>query len=99
MTEPNAEQLLRASRRWRRIALVALTALVLAVAGWSATAVVQWRQMRAAQEQAEKAKEDADRARDAERQARERAEQALYASQIHLAEKAFADGLQKAEKP
>jgi hypothetical protein len=93
MTEPNAD------RRWKATALVALAALVLALAGWAATAAVQWRQVRAAQEQAEKAREEADRARREERRARDRAEQALYASRIQLAEKAFADGLRKAEKP
>jgi hypothetical protein len=93
MTESNAVL------RWRRIALVALASLVLSLAGWAATAAVQWRQMKAAQEQAEKAKGEADRARQEERRARDRAEQALYVSQMQLAERAFANGLGKAEKP
>ncbi len=93
MTESNA------GRRWKRIALAALTALAVTIAGWATHAAVQWRQLKAALEQAEQAKQEADKARQEERQARDRAEQALYASQMQMAEKAFAEGLRKAEKP
>jgi hypothetical protein len=93
MTESNAV------RRWKKIALVALAALAVTIAGWAMNAAVQWRQLEAALEQAEKAKQEADRARQEERQARDRAERALYASQIQLAQKAFEDGLPKTDKP
>jgi hypothetical protein len=82
-------------RRWKRTALVALTALVLVLAGWAATASIQWRHMQAAQEQAEQARQEAEQAREEERKAKDDTRRALYASQILLAEKAFTDGLDK----
>jgi hypothetical protein len=95
MPEPNIDPVLRALRRWKATALVALAALVLSLAGWVATAAVEWQRTRAAQEQVEQAMREVERLRDEGRQAMDRAERALYASQILLAEKAFADGLDK----
>jgi hypothetical protein len=61
------------------------------IAGWAATAAIHWREMRAAQEQAEQEKQKADQAREEERQVRDRMERALYASRILLAQKEFAE--------
>ncbi len=93
MTESNA------ARHWKRIALAALAALAVTIAGWATHAAVQWRKLKGALEQVEQAKQEADKARQEERQARDRAEQALYASQLQLAEKALQEGPGKAEKP
>jgi hypothetical protein len=86
------DQLRRANRRWRRIALCALSALVLVLGGWAATTGVQLRQARDARVAAEQARQEAE-------QARQETRRALYASQILLAQKAFADGVEKGQKP
>jgi len=65
---------------------------VLVLGGWAATTGVQFRQARDLRVTAEQARQEAE-------QARQEAERALYARQIMLAQKAFADGVEKGQKP
>jgi type VI protein secretion system component VasK len=89
-TDALVEQLQRANRRWRRLALAALALLVLSLAGWAGTAQMGARRRASElQEQLNQLQEDSDAAR-------RRAEQALYAARIHLAQHALKEaGSQK----
>jgi hypothetical protein len=93
------DQLRRSNRRWKRLALASLAMLVLAVAGWMATAVLQMRQAAAARDEAEQARQEAVRLHEAEKAARQQAQQILYFSHIALAEKELAQSGRKGEKP
>jgi cytoskeletal protein RodZ len=106
MQDNLVEQLMRSRRRWRGIAIAALSSLILVIAGWIFTAAVQWRQVREEFARAEQATQEAQRSVEAEEQAKRkaeealsRAERALYASRIQMAEKEFADGIEKGKKP
>jgi hypothetical protein len=93
MPEPNAdaliEQLQRACRRWKRLALGALVVFVIVVAGLAAVTARQISRERAI---AQAARAEAE-------QAQQRAEQLLYIANIQLAQRAFAEQPREGKKP
>jgi hypothetical protein len=89
MPEPHAdaliEQLQRANRRWKRLALGAVAACLVVVAGLAAFAAVELGRERAL---ARAAREEAE-------QARQKAEQILYLAHVQAAQREFAEQLRE----
>jgi len=92
MTDPHTLALInqweRAHRRWKRLALGAMAALLLVLPVAGVTAVFQWQQIRTEQERTERASQEAEVLRDQVRRT-------LYYSQIALAERELAAGIQR----
>jgi hypothetical protein len=104
MTDPHIsvriEQLERANRLWKRLALGALTALLLIVATAIALVIVRSHQVQVEQDRAEQALREVERQRDAARElaeqnakqeaeAKNQLQRALYAEQIARAQAAW----------
>jgi len=93
-------------RRWKRIALVALTSLVLVIAGWTYTAVMQARQLREALERVEQIGQEAAQSREEATEAgkelekaKAHAEMLLYFSRLQAAQNEFLDRTDGSERP
>jgi hypothetical protein len=107
MPEPQADvlidQLRRANRRWKFLALGTLAALVLAIVGLTTFTVGQAAQARAAEAaaraEAEQARQAARDALEDSARAKRRADQILYASNLQRAIQARDEGAREKQKP
>ena len=107
MPEPQADalidQLRRANRRWKLLALGTLAALVLAIVGLTTFAVVQAARARAAEAtaraEAEQARQAAKDALEESARAKRHADQILFASHLQRAIQAMDEGAREKQKP
>jgi hypothetical protein len=107
MPEPQADaridQLMRANRRWKFLALGTLAALVLAIVGLTTYTVLQAARARAGAEaaraEAEQVRQETKEALEDAARARRHAEQILYASHIQMAQQAWEEGARENMKP
>jgi len=107
MSEPQTDalidQLRRANGRWKALALGALAALVLAIAGLTTFTALRVGREKAAAEaaraEAEQAQQETKEARQNAVKARKHMEQMLYASQIQMAQKAREEAARERKKP
>ena len=103
MPEPQADilidQLRRANRRWKFLALGALAALVLVATGAAAFAVLQVGREQAAKAEAEQAHQETKAALDNAAQAKSRLELHHYAWRLQLAQQAREESARKQKKP
>jgi flagellar biosynthesis/type III secretory pathway M-ring protein FliF/YscJ len=107
MPEPQAEvlidQLRRANRRWKFLALGTIAALVLAIVGLTTFTVVQAARARAAAEaaraEAERAQQEKKETLESAARAKRHADEILYASNIQMAQQAWKEGVGERKKP
>jgi|SRR4051812_44818543 flagellar biosynthesis/type III secretory pathway M-ring protein FliF/YscJ len=107
MSEPQADvlvdQLRRANRRWKLLALGTLAALVLAVVGLTTLTVARAARARAAEAtaraEAEQARQAAKDALEESATAKRHADQILYASNLQRATQAWDEGAREKQKP
>jgi len=107
MPEPQADilidQLRRANRRWKILALGTLAALVLAIVGLTTFTVVQAARARdaekAARAEAEQSRQETKEALENAVRVRSQLEQHIYASRIQMAQQAWEENTRKQKKP